>query len=278
MLLYRAKCAECTYFKKTKCKCIKHVGNPFQLLAQFREIKSWWSSKEEESFYPSMRELWSFLFKGFFLTELSYSSVIVFGFFFKHLPSLSRNCGFSDCMSLTGAQQLRWESHLPPVHARRHLPSCRTTALNVTPPDRNILVTEKIHFLSLATESHSLTSPWSAMPQYSWFIPILFFKFLLAQQQQLLLFTPPAESTGDIDWVKCPSYLWSSLDLSTVAHSCRVLCPGGRCRGPSTAPGTRAALSRSSPRPSPWSSDIPPARTHRGQSTWDPGSPLQSRE
>lgn len=79
-------------------------------------------------------------------------------FFLKHLPNLSWNCGFPDCMSLTGAQQLRWESHLPPVHARRHLPSCRTTALCVMPPDRNIFVTEKIHFLPLATESQLLTA------------------------------------------------------------------------------------------------------------------------
>lgn len=46
-----------------------------------RRIKPWWSFKEEDNFYPSMRKWWSFLFKDSFLTELSYSSVIVFGLF-----------------------------------------------------------------------------------------------------------------------------------------------------------------------------------------------------
>lgn len=38
------------HFKKTKFKCTKHTGNPFQLFIKFSGIKPWWSSKEEESF------------------------------------------------------------------------------------------------------------------------------------------------------------------------------------------------------------------------------------
>lgn len=159
MLHYRAKCAECIHFKKTKCKCTKHTGNPFQLLIKFSAIKPWWSSKEEESFYPSMKEWWSFLFKDFFDRAFLLISHCIFIFFSMYLPNLSQNWGFPDCMILTGAQQLRWESYLPPVHARRHLPSCRTTVLTVVPPGRNILVTEKMHSSSLATESQLLTSP-----------------------------------------------------------------------------------------------------------------------
>lgn len=90
MLHYRAKCAECIYFRKTKCKRIKYVGNLFQLLIQFRGIKPWWSFEEEESFYPSVRELWSFLFKDFFLDRaFLLISHCVWNFFFKtSSPSL----------------------------------------------------------------------------------------------------------------------------------------------------------------------------------------------
>lgn len=56
-------------------------------------------------------------------------------------------------------------------------------------------------FLTLGNWKPAADSPWSAMPQYPQFIPILFFKFPSAQQQQLS-FMPPAESTGNADTAK----------------------------------------------------------------------------
>lgn len=147
-----------------------------------RRIKPWWSFKEEDNFYPSMRKWWSFLFKDFFLTELSYSSVIVFGLFLNvsshslselWIPWLHEpdRCSAAQVRFILASSAFQEASAL----LQDYCSQCHTTR------QKKILATEKTHFLSFATESQLLTSSWSAMPQYSWFIPILCFKFLLAQ-------------------------------------------------------------------------------------------------
>lgn len=147
-----------------------------------RRIKPWWSFKEEDNFYPSMRKWWSFLFKDFFFDRaFLLISHCVWTFFKCIFPFSLRTV---DSLTTWAWQVL---SSSGEIHTcLQCIPGgiCPLAGLLFSMSHhqaKKILATEKTHFLSFATESQLLTSSWSAMPQYSWFIPILCFKFLLAQ-------------------------------------------------------------------------------------------------
>lgn len=102
--------------------------------------------------------------------------------------------------------------------------------------------------LSLSTESQLLTSPLSAMPQHPWFTPSCSRNH--TSTGTATTFMSQTESTGIIEKLTSPAYLWNSLNPSTAVHSCRVPHPGGMSHALSTAPGTQEGVSHSSHRPS----------------------------